>query len=182
MISITLYFCVKHLNNSIFHYRLTVAVIYDDMFEAEFGNRTTTRIEAIMAIVDEMYSEKDTLTTEFEVSTVGIEHASGSNWGIVSDWGGDLSPWSNPTDSSNDLSQIARDSPYNSNLYVFLTGSDSKDGLGLATLGRVCEQSRENRVSINQYAAGSIKGGDAYTAEVCYHLILFKIISTCMMI
>ena len=147
------------------------------MFDAEFGNRTNTRIEAIMAIVDEMYSEKDTLTTEFEVTTVGIEHASGSNWGIVSDWGADLSPWSNPTDSSNDLSKIAKDSSYDANLYVFLTGSDSNDGLGLATLGRVCEQSRKNRVSINQYAAGSIKGGDAYTAEVCYHLILFKITS-----
>ena len=138
------------------------------MFKDEFGDRVNTRIEAIMAIVDELYSEKDTLTTEMEVTTVAIEHASGSNWGAVSDWGSDLSPWTSSTPlPSNDLSSIAENSPHDANLYVFMTGEDSEDGLGLATLSRLCETSRRNRVNINKYAPGSIKGGDAYTAEVC---------------
>ena len=38
-----------------------------------------------MAIVDEMYSEKDTLQTEIEVNVVAIVHAEGQNWGLT-DW------------------------------------------------------------------------------------------------
>ena len=51
------------------------------MFHDEFQDRAVTRIEAIMAIVDQMYSEKDTLKTELEVNTVAIVHEKGKNWG-----------------------------------------------------------------------------------------------------
>ena len=51
------------------------------MFHDEFQDRAVTRIEAIMAIVDQMYSEKDTLKTELEVNTVAIVHSAGRNWG-----------------------------------------------------------------------------------------------------
>ena len=119
-----------------------------------------------MAIVDEMFSESDTLKTELEVTTVGIEHAAGSNWGVVANWGDGLAPFSSNPVAGGDLGQIATDSSHEANLYVFMTGSVSQDGLGLAFLGTVCDFQREMRLSINQYESGSDKGGDAYTAEV----------------
>ena len=53
-----------------------------------------------------------------------------------------------------------------------MTGTKSEEGLGLAWLGVVCNSDRVKRVSLNKYASGSVKGGDAYTAEVktCYLL------------
>ena len=105
--------------------RLNIAVYYDDMFKADFPRSAETRIEAIMSIVDQMYSEKDTLTTEIEVNLVGIEYAKGSNWGKF-DWYTELTPWSqNCVNDSNDLSKIAKNSPHDANLYVFITGKCS---------------------------------------------------------
>ena len=150
-----------------FNFRLTVAVYYDDMFKSEFGDRAVKRIEAIMAIVDEMYSEKDTLKTELDVKTVAIEHASGKNWGLE-DWYSNFAPWSRAKKPEYDLSKIATDSTHDANLYVFITGRGSKSGLGLATLDSVCNNKRKKRVNINKYSPGSQKGGDAYTAEVCF--------------
>ena len=66
--------------------RLNVVVHYDDMFKDQFQHRAVTRIEAIMAIVDEMYSETDTLKTEIDVNLMAIEHAAGKNWGTVDSW------------------------------------------------------------------------------------------------
>ena len=40
---------------------MEVAVYYDSCFAKKFGKMATTRIRALMAIVDEMYSERDTL-------------------------------------------------------------------------------------------------------------------------
>ena len=145
--------------------RLNVAVYYDDMFDEEFGSAAVTRIVAIMAIVDEMYSEKDTLQTELEVNTIAIEHASGENWGTKS-WSGEVLSWDGPTGT------ISDSSPHDANLYVFVTGSGSQDGLGLAWMGSLCDSSRRMRNSINKYSAGSQKGGDAYTAEVITQILL----------
>ena len=154
---------------------MKVAVYYDDVFKAQFPSTADTRVEAIMAIVDEMYSEKDTLTTEIEVNTIAIVHQSGYNWGNISDWGDDMSPWSFPSSDNYDLSGIAIASPHDANLYVFLSGQDAQDGLGLARLDALCDTSRYNRVSMNKYAPGDIKGGDAYTAEVNDALIKIQI-------
>ena len=38
-------------------YTLKVAVYYDDMWKEEFKENAETRIDAIMALVDEQYSE-----------------------------------------------------------------------------------------------------------------------------
>ena len=102
-----------HISFPIF--RLTVAVYYDDMFKSEFGDRAVKRIEAIMAIVDEMYSEKDTLKTELDVKTVAIEHASGKNWGLE-DWYSNFAPWNRAKKPEYDLSKIATDSTHDANL------------------------------------------------------------------
>ena len=40
---------------------MDVVVFYDSCFAKKFGKMATTRIRAIMAVVDEMYSERDTL-------------------------------------------------------------------------------------------------------------------------
>ena len=40
-------------------------------------------MKAVMAFVKELYSERDTLTTELKVNTVAIEHAAGENWGTT---------------------------------------------------------------------------------------------------
>ena len=58
-------------------------VYYDDLFNDQFSN-PKTRAAAVMTIVDEMYSEKDTLKTEIEVNTVAIEHVPGQDWGHTS--------------------------------------------------------------------------------------------------
>ena len=59
------------------------------MFAREFGRFAVTRIEAIMAEVDMMFSEKDTLTTELEIDPIVIAHLQGENWGrYPSDNGG----------------------------------------------------------------------------------------------
>ena len=147
------------------------------MFKADFPRSAETRIEAIMSIVDQMYSEKDTLTTEIEVNLVGIEYAKGSNWGKF-DWYTELTPWSqNYVNDSNDLSKIAKNSPHDANLYVFITGKCSNKYLGLSNLDSVCDIAREKRININKYAPSqnsSGKGGDAYTAEVYQNLIRYK--------
>ena len=143
-------------------YNLKVAVYYDDMFADQFLSSAVTRVEAVMAIVDEMYSEKDTLKTEIDVDTIAVEHAKGENWGTKS-WSREVLCSTCPT------GKISESSPHDANLYVFLTGSKSKGGLGLAWLGTLCNSSRKKRNSINKYAAGSQKGGDAYTAETIAH-------------
>ena len=141
------------------------------MFKSNFQRSAETRIEAIMSIVDQMYSEKDTLTTEIEINLVAIEHANGSNWGNYQ-WSKELTPWSKKyqyhTLDSNDLSNIAKNSPHDANLYVFITGKCSNRWLGLSNLDSVCNTDREKRININRYAASQNggKGGDAYTAEV----------------
>ena len=138
-------------------------VYYDDLFAEEFGSKAVTRVEAIMAVVDEMYDEDDTFKTKLDVETVAIKHATGQNWGTSTNWGSDVLCRGCPTDT------IATSSETEANLYVFLTGNGAKDGLGLAYLGSVCDTTRRRRTSINKYAAGSQKGGDAYTAETVAH-------------
>jgi len=144
-------------------YKLKVMVYYDDLFAEEFGSKAVTRVEAVMAVVDEMYDEDDTFKTKLDVETVAIKHATGQNWGTSTNWGSDVLCRGCPTDT------IASSSETEANLYVFLTGNGSKSGLGLAYLGSVCDTTRRRRTSINKYAAGSQKGGDAYTAETVAH-------------
>ena len=63
-----------------FFSRLDVVVYYDDLFKNQFQN-PNTRIGAVMTIVDEMYSEEDTLKTKIDVNTVAAEHMSGKDFG-----------------------------------------------------------------------------------------------------
>ena len=121
-----------------------------------------------MAIVDEMYSEKDTLQTEVKVHTIAVEHAVGENWSGPY-WRNEVLGENLPT------GKIAKSSPYNANLYVFVTGEGPGNDLGLASTGTVCDTGRGRRTSINKYAVGSEKGGDAYTAEVAYIYIYIYI-------
>ena len=65
-------------------------VYYDDLFAEEFGSKAVTRVEAIMAVVDEMYDEDDTFKTKLDVETVAIKHATGQNWGTSTNWGSDV--------------------------------------------------------------------------------------------
>merc|ERR1711962_206866 len=147
-------------------YKIRVAVHYDDMFAAEFKSDAVNRVAAVMAIVDEMYSEKDTLKTEIEVITVAIVHEKGENWGKIKSWDYDgicTDPERCPA------TKIAVNSEIDVNLHVFITGSNSIEGLGLAPVGTVCDSGMTRRLSISKYASGSQKGGDAYTAETVAH-------------
>ena len=139
--------------------RLKVAVYYDDLFDKQFGSAAKTRIHAVMAIVDEMYSEKDTLKTEIKVNLVGVKHAVGEVWG-GKDWKREVLGENLPS------GRLAKSSEFDANLYVLLTGKGRGNKLGLAGLGTVCNPTRGERTSVCKYAAGQQKGGDAYTAEV----------------
>jgi len=153
-------------------YRLDVKVYYDDVFNAQFKEDPKTKIERLMAVVDEMYSESDTLKTKIDVNVVGIERAYGKNWGDSNDWGR-LLPTPDPSVGS-ELISLAKYSSEEANLYVFLTGQPSsyvpgtsiKVGLGYA--GVVCDQARDTRISISRWFEGS-KGGEATTAETITH-------------
>ena len=68
------------------NYSLDVVVYYDDMMLQQYKNdhgRVKGKLKAVMAFVKELYSERDTLTTELKVNTVAIEHAAGKNWGTT---------------------------------------------------------------------------------------------------
>ena len=162
-------------------YKLKVAVYYDDKFARYFGNLTVKRVTAVMAIVDEMYSEKDTLTTEIKVETVGIEHAKGYDWS-KDDFGEDvIGDYGAPPDSVRDCrryrtctaERIARNSKLEANLYVFLTVNNPYL-LGVAAkVGSVCDIKRARRTNISSYTpqGGAVKDGDSYTAETIAHEI-----------
>ena len=133
-------------------------MIYDDCFQREFGSGAATRARAVMAIVDEMYSEKESLETTIEW-TETILYARGRDWCPVADWVPLI---------RNELPNIARESGRDVDVFVFLTGSRSRDGLGLAKgIGTICSADKGQRININKYGGQSqFKGRDAYTAEV----------------
>ena len=82
-----------------------------------------TRIEAIMLIVDEMYSEKDTLKTTIGIDCIAILHANGQDWGRARDFGDVLYDHNGPQ-------IVAKDSRYNADLYVFITGKTARATIG----------------------------------------------------
>ena len=68
------------------NFSLDVVVHYDEMMLQQYRNdhgRVKGKLKAVMAFVKELYSERDTLTTELKVNTVAIEHAAGQNWGTT---------------------------------------------------------------------------------------------------
>ena len=112
-----------------------------------------------MAVVDEMYSERDSLTTVIEWTDT-IIHARGHDWCPYKKWtpllrgNGKLATW-------------ARESGRNDDIFVFLTGSKTKSGgLGEAYgIGNICSSDKGKRTNINRYGGPSdFKGKDAYTA------------------
>ena len=93
---------------------------------------------------------------------IAVEYAQGQNWGLVNSWGSAVLCSS----SGCPTRDISVASPHDANLYVFITGQNSQDGLGLAWKGTVCRSSRILRNSINKYNAN-----DENTAEVVAHEI-----------
>ena len=116
------------------------------MFAREFGRLAETRIQAIMAEVDMMFSEKDTLTTELEIDPIVIAHLQGENWGRYPSDNGGFS-----RHLLSNVGQIAEKSQYEAKSYIFITGSNSLGGLGVAWLGTVCDKKRVLKVGINKY-------------------------------
>ena len=119
-----------------------------------------------MAIVDEMYSERESLETIIEWNTAAILYARGRDWCPVTDWSAII---------RSDLANIARESGRDVDVFVFLTGSGSRDGLGLAWgIGTTCSSDKGQRINMNKYGpAGEFKGRDAYTAEVSQNSLGF---------
>ena len=75
---------------------------------------------------------------------------------------------------NNELGPLATASEINAHLYIGVTGTTGSGALGLAPMSSVCNTGRSRRINMNQYAAGSVKTGDAYTAEVRSNAILTK--------
>ena len=121
-----------------------------------------------MAMVDEMYSEKDTLKTDIKINVLGIENSEGSDWSKTGkkDWN---------TLLNEDLKEIATESTYEANLYIFITNgvSPKKGWIGLAPMEVLCDPDPGQRININGYLAGNSKSGDAETASVCSISIFF---------
>merc|ERR1719295_32514 len=140
-------------------YILKVAVYYDDVWKEQFKENAETRIDAIMALVDEQYSE-DTFAT-----AVDVEYAKGKNWNrqwFTGKPGGVLCYRQGCDDYD-----ISAASPHDVNLWVFLTGSASQGGAyGMAWEGFLCHSMKALRTSITKYL-----WEDEYTAEVVTHEI-----------
>ena len=120
-----------------------------------------------MELVDEMYREKDTLKTAIKINVLGIEHSEGSNWSRTG-----AKDWNTLLDE--DLNDIATESSYNANLFIFITNGSSKSSyVGLAQMEVLCNPDPGQRININGYLEGYSKSGDAETASVCSSSILF---------
>ena len=61
-------------------FRLNVAVYYDDLFADVLGGDSLDKLNAIVAVADQMLSEKQTLRTKFEINIMDISHAMGHKW------------------------------------------------------------------------------------------------------
>ena len=61
-------------------FRLPVAVYYDDLFDDILGGDSQDKLNAIVAVADQMLSEKQTLKTKFEINIMHIAHARGHKW------------------------------------------------------------------------------------------------------
>ena len=75
--------CLNYLNVSltnVCNFRLKVVVFYDDPFQTQHGTNSETKVREVMAVVNNMYSEKATLTTTIDVKIVGIKHAAAKDW------------------------------------------------------------------------------------------------------
>ena len=108
-----------------------------------------------MAIVDEMYSEKDSLTTEIDVETVSINHAIGYDWSkdhtpVV---GGESMSYVSPCRKNRNCTAdiITRNRQEEANLFVMLTAGRGTDtgGIGKAAgIGSVCDVKSSRRTSV----------------------------------
>lgn len=124
-----------------------------------------------MDIVEEMYSEKDSLETTIEF---------GDNFPIIpkieNSWCDKV--WSDIIEAEGELGLIARESEHEANAYIFFTADQAGGGLGIAgKIGSVCDPDRGERITISQYKEGQWKGPDMYTAEV--NIIFINSLSQC---
>ena len=67
-------------------FRLPVAVYYDDLFVDVLGGDSLDKLNAIVAVADQMLSEKQTLRTKFEINIMHISQARGHKW-KTAEWG-----------------------------------------------------------------------------------------------
>jgi len=142
---------------------MNVKVYYDDAMKNTYKSpsKVKQKLRSVMVYVEEMFHEKDTLTTTIDIDAknLKIEHLSGQSW--VNGMSGHL---------GRTLQKLARESSDENNLYVFVTGKGNGNPLGIAYVGTVCAKSRSSRVSINRYGIpGSQKNKVLYTAETVAH-------------
>ena len=150
-------------------YRMDIVVFYDDCFAKKFKNMSTTRIKAVMAIVEEMFSEYDSLETTIQFKDdFPIVPKFQSNW-CDKNWEDIIKP-------SGELGMIADGTTFPAHAYIFLThGSQNEYNLGRAHKGQACNPNKSYRISINQYKSNSWMNGDLGTAGViCEHIIQYK--------
>ena len=64
---------------------MKVAVFYDDLFQKQHTSKSEKKVREVMAVVNNMYSEKATLTTTIDVQVIGVKHVAGQDWSGVFD-------------------------------------------------------------------------------------------------
>ena len=57
-----------------------MVLYYDDLFKDSFGQASDEKLEAILAVADQLLSEKQSLGTIFEIETIATLHAEGYKW------------------------------------------------------------------------------------------------------
>jgi len=136
-------------------YKIRVWVYYDDRWKKRFGEEADTRADAVMALVDEMFSE-ETLQTQLHFTVESVKHVPGSGtWGAYGV-------------NKEGIRNIAAENslkPNGPDLNVFLTGTGS--GGGTAWLSSICKKGHTKlKSSVTGWAYD-----DEYTAEIVAHEI-----------
>ena len=125
---------------------MNIVVFYDKCFEQKFGNMSASKVRAIMAIVEEIFSEKDTLQTTIEFSDdFPIVPKLESNWCD--------SCWMDIFTSNGELANIVRNSGYEADQFIFLTNVPkwNVEVGGLAHGAVVCHPDKGHRKIIATY-------------------------------
>ena len=142
---------------------MDIVVFYDECFAKAFKN-TTTKVRALMAIVEEKFSEFDSLGTtiqfqeDFPIVPKLLNNWCDKDWRDIMKYDGELG-------------LIASSSTLPAHAYIFLTHGSVGHGqpLGIARLGAACDPHRRHRISLIKFVPYWINrygNRDIQTAEV----------------
>jgi len=136
-------------------YKIRVWVYYDDLWKNRFNEEADTRVDAVMALVDEMFSE-ETLQTKLQFDVESVKWVKGDVWAIS----GDL--YLSKTHYISRENSVKPNAP---DLNVYLSGTGN--GGGFSWVSGLC---RQGKTALRSSITGWLYN-DERTAELVAHEI-----------